>query len=79
MACLCPHDSRNTRMSRNPLCPEHGDTALDPNRYEFNDIDRLWLKHKLRISPLSPEAFAQQQADIQQIRQADEDRFRERN
>jgi hypothetical protein len=75
MTCACPHDSKNTRMSRNPLCPLHGD-AYDPNRYEFNDNDCLWLKKKMRISPLSPEQFAEQQAEIQQVRQADEDRFK---
>jgi hypothetical protein len=69
--CLCPKEANGNRCGRNLLCPEHGDVAMRSGRYEFTDADKAWLR-QVRIGALTREELD----DIQQVRQADEDRFR---
>jgi hypothetical protein len=61
--CLC------TSIARALRCPFHGDSPKDPLKpYVLTDSDKAILR-SMRI------AFTDS-AEIQQIRQADEDRFR---
>jgi hypothetical protein len=67
--CRCPIDSAGAKCGRNVLCPIHGDSPKDPvTPWVLNDKDRAQLK-AMRIATTDSE-------DIQQVRQADEDRFR---
>jgi hypothetical protein len=61
--CLCVHDTRS------PRCPIHGDSGVDPIKpYRLSEADRQLL-HSFRIAVADS-------AEIQQVRQAEEDRFR---
>lgn len=67
--CQCPRDSTGTKCGRNPLCAIHGDSAADPlPPYTLTYEDKKLLR-SFRIAVGDSE-------EIQQIRQADEDRFR---
>lgn len=67
--CICPHDSQQQKCGLNRLCPIHGDSAKDPIRpYALTWTDRKLLK-AMRIG-------LEDSAEIQDVRQADEDRFR---
>jgi hypothetical protein len=67
--CLCPHDSQGVKCGRNTGCPFHGDHGKDPIRsWALSENDRRMLKG-MRIATTDP-------AEIAQVRQADEDRFR---
>jgi hypothetical protein len=68
--CKCPHESTGNKCGRNPACPIHGDSGTDPVRpYLLSFNDRRFL-HGMRIAPTDSSD------DIQQVRQADEDRFK---
>ena len=67
--CACPKDSSGTKCGRTPTCPIHGDSARDPLKpYVLTISDRELLK-SMRIQVTDSAA-------IQDVRQADEDRFR---
>lgn len=69
--CLCPHGSDGKKCGRNLACPFHGNCSKDPKDdfpYVLTYQDKAALR-RLRIDPEDGDA-------IQQIRQADEDRFR---
>jgi hypothetical protein len=68
--CKCPHESTGNKCGRNPACPIHGDCGADPAvLYALSYQDRQLLL-RLRIAPTDSSD------DIQQVRQADEDRFK---
>ena len=68
--CLCPKDSTGTKCGRNLDCPFHGVNPADPIRpYALTENDKRFLRTQ-RIAPFDGSD------DIQQVRQADEDRFR---
>ena len=68
--CLCPHDSTGNKCGRNAACPFHGFTSQSPLiPYALSYQDKAALR-RMKIDPEDGPA-------IQQIRQADEDRFRE--
>ena len=67
--CKCIHDANGERQGRHPECPFHGFTSETPKlAWELSVSDRQFLKVN-RISPLDMN-------DIQQVRQADEHRFK---
>jgi hypothetical protein len=67
--CLCPKDSTGNKCGRNTDCPFHGDTPKEPQKpYVLTVRDREVLK-SMRIATADSDA-------IQQVRQADEDRWR---
>lgn len=67
--CTCPRDSYGARRDRNPACAIHGvagDTPLID--WTLTREDRAFL----RTNKIDPE----DSAAIQQVRQADEDRWK---
>lgn len=67
--CTCPKDSTGQKCGRNLDCPFHGFNPADPQvAWSLNPHDRAALR-RLRIDPEDTEA-------IQQVRQAEEDRWR---
>jgi hypothetical protein len=76
--CPCPHERNGNRCGRNPLCPEHGDAAIDLHRYEYTDKDRRWLRES-KFGDLTREELDEIEQDsnpIHEARKADEDRWR---
>jgi hypothetical protein len=70
--CTCPKDSAGTKCGRNLDCAFHGINPADPIKpYALTENDKRFLRTQ-KIAPFGSE-------EIQQIRQADEDRFKERN
>ncbi len=67
--CLCPHGSDGKKCGSHAFCPIHGPADRDPKiPYELSLTDRKML----RLNKIDPE----DSDAIQQVRQADEDRFR---
>lgn len=67
--CRCPHDSQNVKCGVSPACPIHGYSAPNPLKpYVLTAGDKELLK-SLRIAVLAA-------GEIEELRQADEDRFR---
>ena len=67
--CTCPKDSTGTKCGRAPTCAFHGDTPKDPIKpYLLTVADRDVLKG-MRIAVTDSAA-------IQEVRKADEDRWR---
>ena len=67
--CLCPHGSDGKKCGRNLACPFHGNCSKDPLVSYFLSYQDKAALRRLKIDPEDADA-------IQQIRQADEDRFR---
>jgi hypothetical protein len=66
--CRCPQDSQGTKCGYNPACPIHGYSAPNPlTPYILNENDRRMLQG-MKIALTSS-------AEIQAVRQAEEDRF----
>lgn len=67
--CKCPHDSTGAKCGRHPACAFHGDSPKDPIKpYALTETDKALLRTmKIQIFD---------SVEIQQVRQADEDRFR---
>lgn len=67
--CRCIQDVAGKVVARSAICPIHGDSGKDPiTPYRLTEQDRQLLRTN-RIAVTDSEA-------IQQVRQADEDRFR---
>jgi hypothetical protein len=67
--CRCLQDPAGQRVGCNPACPIHGTSGADPIKpYRLSEADRQLL-HSFRIAVADS-------AEIQQVRQAEEDRFR---
>lgn len=66
--CKCLHDSAGARTSRHIDCPIHGFTGMDPKvDWALTPVDRQFL----RVNRIAAD-------DIEEVRKADEDRFRPR-
>jgi hypothetical protein len=67
--CTCPLDSLGARMSRNPVCALHGVTYSEPQiPYVLTLNDKKFLR-SIKIAPIDSQ-------DIEDVRKADEDRFK---
>lgn len=67
--CLCPHGSDGKKCGRNLGCPFHGNSSKDPLiTYFLTYKDKTELR-QMKIDP-------EDGTEIQQLRQADEDRFK---
>lgn len=67
--CRCTHDAAGVRQTRNLDCPIHGFSAGDPKvPYALTQSDKTMLR-TMRIDPYD-------HAALQELRQADEDRFK---
>lgn len=71
MGCPCPINAFGIRCGQNPFCPEHGDAAMIPGRYEYTEPDKVFLKAG-HFGVLTREELD----EIEAVRQADENRFR---
>lgn len=66
--CLCPHDSQGKKCGRHQGCPIHGYSSPNPLISYFLTYTDKTILRGMRIDPEDTVA-------IQEIRQADEDRF----
>ena len=71
--CRCLHNPKGERVGVNSSCPFHGPSGTDPLRsYTLTPSDRELLA-SMRI------AVGDSSDAIQQVRQSDEDRWKERH
>lgn len=69
--CRCPRDSVGATCGVHPACPIHGPSGPDPVKpYVLIENDRRFLK-SMRIAAIDTAA-------IEDVRKADENRFKER-
>lgn len=69
--CKCPHDSEGVKCGRSPLCAIHGISGADPIKpWVLGWTDKRLLR-SMRISP-------EDAAEIAAVREADEQRFKQK-